>query len=389
VLRLVVALFAVQAGFHAFTASLPLALADAGVPDPLIGVVVGIAAVVQVPAALLAGGLVDRFGGVRVFVVGGLTYLVACAIVLLPGVDPEGPLLPFAIVRAAQGIGIAAVLPAGLSLVPRLAPREREGFALSIAGSANNLTLVVIPPVSLLILAATSLDGVAAAAGVVVAAGLLLVVARPFGLRPMDAARSTTRRFRPAFRRSWSGPLAIVLLFVAHWGLVLAYLPQRADAAGAQVGLLFVADGLAIMLSRIPTGWLADRMPARTLVLAGLALTGVGVALLVLPPTTILLVVIGTCTGAGGGLVLTPVLVELSRRSDDADRGSAFSLLSAALAAALGLGSLGAAPLLAVAGFEVAAAVSLAGIGAAAVVALADRRLALPAPSRIAPPVVR
>lgn len=388
-LRLVISLFAVQAGFHAFTASLPLALADAGVPDPLIGVVVGIAAVVQIPAALVAGGLVDRFGGVRVFVVGGLTYLVACAVVLLPAVDPEGPLLPFAIVRAAQGIGIAAVLPAGLSLVPRLAPREREGFALAIAGSANNLTLVVVPPVSLLILAATSLDGVAAVASVVVAVGLLLVVARPLRLRPMDAARPTTRRFRPAFRRSWSGPLTIVLLFVAHWGLVLAYLPQRADAAGAQVGLLFVADGLAIMLSRIPTGWLADRMPARTLVLAGLALTGVGVALLVLPPTTLLLVVIGICTGAGGGLVLTPVLVELSRRSDDADRGSAFSLLSASLAAALGLGSLGAAPLLAVAGFEAAAVVSLAGIGAAAVVALADRRLALPAPSRIAPPVVR
>lgn len=386
-LRLVVSLFAVQAGFHAFTASLPLALADAGVPDPLIGVVVGIAALVQIPAALVAGGLVDHHGGLRVFVAGGLTYLVACAVMLLPVVDPAGPLLPFVLVRIAQGIGIAAVLPAGLSLVPRLAPRDREGVALAVAGSANNLTLVVVPPVSIAILAATSLRGVAAVASVVVVAGLALVLARPLALRASGPARPGSRGLRPAWRRSWAGPLAIVVLFVAHFGLILAYLPQRADAAGANVGVLFIADGLAIMASRIPTGWLADRMPARTLVLAGLALTAAGVILLLLPPTTLLLAVIGICIGAGGGLVLTPVLVELSRRSDDSDRGSAFALLSSALAAALALGSLGAAPLIATVGFGVTVVVALAGVLAAAVVTLLDRRLALPAPARSAPPV--
>ena len=63
VLRLALALFALQAGFHGFTASLPVALSRAGVPDPQIGLIVGVAALVQVPAAFLAGVIVDRLGG--------------------------------------------------------------------------------------------------------------------------------------------------------------------------------------------------------------------------------------------------------------------------------------------------------------------------------------
>jgi len=33
---------------------------------------------------------------------------------------------------------------------------------------------------------------------------------------------------------AWLAPLAIVVLFVLHWGVLVAYLPQRAEAAGAE-----------------------------------------------------------------------------------------------------------------------------------------------------------
>ena len=78
VLRLALALFAVQAGSHGFTASLPVALARAGVPDPQIGLIVGTAALVQIPAAFVAGVVVDRIGGVRALTWGGVAYLRLC-----------------------------------------------------------------------------------------------------------------------------------------------------------------------------------------------------------------------------------------------------------------------------------------------------------------------
>ena len=190
-------------------------------------------------------------------------------------------------------------------------------------GSAHNLTLVVIPPISLAVLAATSLHGVAAMAVAFVLAGSRdrphraapfpadrRIERRPDG--PTDVAR---RRLGFAFRRAWAPLIAIDLLYIVHWGVIVAFLPQRAEAAGADIGLFFVADGIAILLSRVPSGWLADRIRPIFLILAGLAATGGAVVLLTLPPTTPLLIVAGALTGAGGGLVITPILVELSRRS--------------------------------------------------------------------------
>ena len=77
------------------------------------------------------------------------------------------------------------------------------------------------------------------------------------------------RRFGITFRREWTSPLAIVVTYVAHWGAVTAYLPVRAEEAGADIGLYFAADGIAIFLMRLPTGWLVDRVSSRTLIVTG------------------------------------------------------------------------------------------------------------------------
>ena len=381
--RLAVALFAVQAGFHAFTASLPIALARAGVPDPQIGLIVGTSALVQIPAAFVAGIVVDRVGGLRAFTAGGVAYLIGCAILLLPGVEPGGPSAPFIAARVFQGIGIAATLPAALSLVPRLVAMDRRGFGLAFVGSAHNLTLVVLPPLSLAVLAMTSLHGVAVMAVAFVLTGLAIVHVVPFHFRPTGESSAdpygptgvARRRLGFAFRRAWAPLIAIDLLYIAHWGVIVAFLPQRAEAAGANIGLFFVADGIAILLSRVPSGWLADRIRPVLLTVSGLAATGVAVLVLTLPPTTPLLIVAGILTGVGGGLVITPLLVEVSRRSRDADRGSAFSLFSAANASALAIGSIGGAIVLDAYGFEAAMLATLAGVVGAAVIAILDEGL--------------
>jgi MFS family permease len=137
ILRLSVALFLVQAGFHAFTASLPLALSRAGAPDASIGLVMGSAALVQIPAALVGGRLVDAFGGGRLFAAGGVAYLLASGVLLLPGVDVAGSLLPFVAARLLQGVGIGLALPAALSMVPRLVPPARLSSSLAYVGAAR------------------------------------------------------------------------------------------------------------------------------------------------------------------------------------------------------------------------------------------------------------
>lgn len=380
--RLALSVFAIQAGFHGFTASLPVALARAGVSNGEIGLIVGIAALVQVPAAFVAGAVVDRIGGLRVLALGGAAYLIGCVILLLPGVEPGGPSLPFVAARLFQGIGIAGNLPAAMSLVPRLTSARRRGVGLAFIGSAHNLTMVAMPPVSIAILAATSLHGVALTMTAVVAVGLALVVLVPFRFREPEAVaehpsvqHAARRHLGLAMRRSWIPLLLMVVLYIIHWGVITAYLPQRAEAAGADIGLFFAADGIAVLASRVPTGWLADHVRSAYLMVAGLTLNAISVLALTLPPSTPLLVVAGLLGGVGGGLVMTPILLELAKRSTDEDRGSAFSLFSASLALALVVGSIGGAPIVQALGFEAALYLGLAGIIGAAVIAVSDGAL--------------
>ncbi len=398
-LRVAVALFALQSGFHGFTASLPVALARAGVPDAEIGLIVGLAALVQVPAAFVGGALVDRFGGLRLLAAGAVAYLLGAGVLVLPGVDAAADRLPFVVARISQGIGVAMTLPAALSLVPRLVATDRQGFGLAFMGSAHNLTLIVMPPVSLLVLGeGSSLDRVAIVVAGIVVVGVIVLFAAPIRARtdPVgpaevvspagggaladvgDSLAVASRRFGFAFRRAWTPLLLITLLYVAHWGVVTSYLPQRAELGGADIGLFFVADGIAVLALRIPSGWLADRIQPRWLVLTGLLLTAIAIGLLVLPVATPVLVVAGVLTGGGAGLVLTPLLVEISRRSTDADRGSGFAMISAALAGALVLGSIGVAPIIASAGFEATILATIVGLVLAGIVALADPGLATP-----------
>jgi len=376
-LRLSLALFLVQAGFHGFTVSIPLALSRAGRLDAEIGAIVGLAPLVQIPAALVAGALVDRFGGLRLFVVGGLAYLGGTLVLLLPGLDPSASSVPFVIARLLQGIGFGMTLPAAFSVIPRLVPAARRGVALATAGASHNLTLIVLPPLSIVVLDRYGLEGVCILVASLVALSLLVALARP--VRPLPATDGdlgqARRKFGFAYRRSWVAPLAIVILFTVHWGVITAYLPQRTDAAGADIGLFFAADGIFVLLARFPSGWLSDRVPGVWQVLAGLALTAFGVLLVLLPFTTPLLIAAGALTGAGAALIVVPILLALSERSSDADRGSAFALFSASFAAAIALGSIGTAPLIDLLGFEVLLVATVAALILAAVVALADRGL--------------
>jgi MFS family permease len=378
ILRLSVAIFLVQSGFHAYTAALPLAFARAGVADATIGLIMGVAAVVQIPAAIGGGRLVDAFGGTRLFTLGGIAYLLATLLLLVPGVEVDGDLAPFVAVRILQGAGIAFVLPAALSLVPRLVDATRVANGLSVVGAAQNLTLVLAPPISIAILASASLDGVATAVVVVLVVGIVLGQRLP--LRPVRPAASTleaaTRRFGITYRRTWTVPLLITVTYVAHWGAVTAYLPIRAEEAGADIGLYFAADGIAIFLMRVPTGWLVDRVTSRLLILVGTGMTAVAIGMLLLPLTTPLLIVSGLIGGAGGGIVLTPITVELSRRSSDTDRGSAFSLLSGGLAVAMTLGSIGGAPVVAVLGLSAALAMGIVLILVSMALTISDPSLA-------------
>jgi MFS family permease len=374
VLRLAAALALAQVGFHAFIASLPLALLAAGRSNPEIGAIMGIAAVIPIGAALVAGGLIDRYGARVVFLAGAGAYLAAGVLLTTGVVAPDGPIPLLVFARVLQGIGLAFVMPAALSLVPLLVSQERLGLALGLVGTGANISLALSPPVSLLILDAASIRAVALVAGLSIAMSLVLIW--PMRTRRAQEERLSQSRlsaFRPSWRDAWTAPLLVSFLFVAHWGVVTGYLPQRAETSGADVGLFFTADALGVLLLRAPAGWLAGRVGPRPLIFIGLLITLAALVLLIPRATTPMLIIAGLGTGGGAAFILPPITLELSNRSADADRGSAFALFNVAFSSGVAAGSIGLAPFISSLGFEAAIGLGIAACATAILVHLLDR----------------
>ena len=138
----------------------------------------------------------------------------------------------------------------------------------------------------------------------------------------------------------------MTVLIIVNWGVITGYLPQRAEAAGADVGLFFTMDALALIALRIPSGWLAGRIGPLPMLLAGTLHHG--------------RVDLRCCCcrrprpgahrqrpghGRRVSALVFPVLnLEINERSEPANRGSAFGLYSVAFGAGVAIGSLGLAP---------------------------------------------
>ncbi len=362
-LALVVTMLFSALSLNLFNGSLPVYLAREGFSVGSVGLLVGVAFTPQLIATPFVGPLVDRYGARLAIRIGSGLQLVAAALFLTGSAA-----VAIGTARVLQGLGFALVLPAAYSVVPASVPPRFRGAALGVLGAFPNVALAIGPPIGIRLLqqSPTALFLAAVAAAAVGWLGSWLLG----GARP----RATRKRFF-TYQHRWTPLFAVTFLSVAYFGVVIAYLPLHVPPAQVPaVGWFFSADALGVLAFRIPAGLLTDRYGARWLLLAGIGVTVVAVLLLLLPPSALLLVVAGIGTGAGAALLLPPILVELAKRSDESNRGTAMALYTTSFAAAIGVGSLAAAPVVDHLGFDTALLLSALACLLAVPLALAATR---------------
>jgi MFS family permease len=171
---------------------------------------------------------------------------------------------------------------------------------------------------------------------------------------------------------AWLMPLLVSLLSVVQWGVITAFLPLAASAAGASPSLLFTVDAVVVLVSRIPAGWIADRYGPLRLAVVGVIAMTLSPCVLLLPLNDAVLVVAGALNGLGAGLTLPPMLSQLSQRADEARRGTALSYFSVAFALGIILGSGGGGLLFPWLGFHGLLVLGAAACALGLVVLLAD-----------------
>jgi MFS family permease len=327
--RLGASSFLAQSAFTIYGATLPLYFAALGFEPWLIGLLIGAAGIAQLFGALAVGPGIDRFGP-RVVLLGGA----ACHVVASLGYAAFTAVPMLSVLRLVQGLGQAAAVPATYAFVPLLARRAGETTAFATLGIAGSLALAVWPPLGLGLLQNSGPPALfLTAAMIAVVAGLVLT--------SVPAPTASQRPLGLAFRRAWSMPLLVTVLSFAQWGVIQAFVPLAASETGSNPALLFTADAICVLAARIPAGWLADRYGLRRLALIGVATMTLSPSVLLLPLSDTVLIVAGLLNGTGAALTLPPLLAELSRRSDEATRGTSLAFFSVASAVGLIVGASG------------------------------------------------
>ncbi len=191
------------------------------------------------------------------------------------------------------GAGIAAFGPTMMALVARIAPATHLGRAYGWYTTALFGAMSLGPVLGGYMAGAFGFDAVFITIAVVLACdlgGLLLLLPGRAGRDGVSLERVAIRAtLKALFRnRAIIGCWLVTLGACFGLGMFMSFIPLHARAQGldaGQIGLVFLAQGMANGLARIPCGYLSDKVERRsTLVLIGMlgfavSLTGIGASL--------------------------------------------------------------------------------------------------------------
>jgi MFS family permease len=239
---------------------------------------IGLAAVLQP----FAGAWSDRVGRFPVMTAGAVIALAGLAMLLGPGTALPGTVLALSGVGIAQA-GYQALLPDHVET----GWRGRGGgmkSAFDVAGAFIGFVVLAA------LLGAGQIQAAVAALAAVLIAGFivsrLLLPSRPAAPAEKGSKRILSldlRAHRPLVRLVVSRFLFLLGIYVVG-RFLLIFAAERlglgADAAAEQAGSALALLALITVLASLPSGWLADRLGRRPLMLTGGLLAACGMAFL-------------------------------------------------------------------------------------------------------------
>ena len=266
-------------GATAIVPMLPVYIRRLGGSDALAGVVMASFFAAGLLSQYPMGRLADRIGRRPVLVAGLLIYGVASIAFLLPIGAPVAIAL-----RSMQGVGAGAATVAALALVSGAVPLERRGrsFAALYAGEFGGMAIGPL---------VGSVVGVRDMGAMFLVAGLLAFAASILALRLSEPGADAERRrertredgsMAPLLRVRIGRPAAGALICAGALGLASGVydicwtlLLLARGASGLEIGISWTLFAVPFVAATKPSGWLADHMDRRALVIGGIGFSTV------------------------------------------------------------------------------------------------------------------
>ncbi len=305
-----------------------------------VGLIVGLYSIINTPANIFLGRLVDKLG-YRLPLIAGLIGDAAsmCLYTLcrLP--------VHLALVRVLHGLTGGVVGPATMSAVAYHGGAERRGRAMAFYGMAMAAATLVGYGLSGVVAARAGYRAVFWLGGALLAAGAALGFSLPGG-REQPSGKTSAGGWRRAAallkRPGLVGPYAAIFAQYFSFGGVVTLLPIYIRGLGMeafQVGMLLAAFAVMFIVLQLPSGHFCDRLGRSWLTVTGLVL---GIAALVVLPvmkTLPWLFVAMGLYGAAYGMIFPAVSAQVADRTAPGERGLATGVFHGLLTAGVAVGA--------------------------------------------------
>jgi MFS family permease len=328
------------ASFSAFFL-LPLYILEHGGKQGEIGMVMGVFALASAASRPWVAEMIDRIGRKRSYTLGSILMVVSPFLYL--GIhDPLGSAyLPFLLLRALHGIGLAICFTAVFTFMADILPQDRLNEGIGMFGISGLVGIAIGPVLAEITLEYFGFFGLFLIAGIL--ASVSLLIHQP--LKESTTARS--RESDPAtffgmFKREKFIVVGLIsMLFgfgLAGSGGFVAPLAEERNLGFISVYFLCYSGG-AIAI-RFVNGWLSARYGENRILPLSIILYMTGLFLLPFTYNLSMLCAAGILSGIGHGL-LFPLLNTMAVRDEQASiRGKATGIFTGGIDTGIFAGSL-------------------------------------------------
>ena len=327
------------ASFSAFFL-LPLYILEHGGNQGDIGVVMGVFALASAASRPWVAEMIDRIGRKRSYTLGSIIMAVSPFLYL--GIhDPLGSAyLPFLLLRALHGVGLAICFTAAFTFMADILPQDRLNEGIGMFGISGLIGIAIGPVVAETTLKHFGFFGLFLTAGAL--AMVALFVHQPLQESNQDRSETIKTTFCGLFKREKFivvGLLSLLFGFgLAGTGGFVAPLAEERSLGFISV-YFFCYSGGAIAV-RLIGGWLADRLGENRILPYSILLYMAGLFLLPFTYNQATLCAAGILSGIGHGL-LFPLLNTMAVHDEPAAvRGKATGIFTGGIDTGIFAGSL-------------------------------------------------
>jgi MFS family permease len=313
----------------------PFRILDLGGSKAVAGLFLGLLTYASALSAPVTGALADRIGKrhmllVTSFAIAGFSLAYAAS---------RNYWLPLVLVFF-HGLFWSGLLSASAAYMTEVIPETRRAEGIGFWGMATMLATAVAPGAGLWMY---HHGWVWLCLGTAVLNLTMAAIAWRLPADTTVAARLSRDRFIGKGLVEWRVVAVAISLFLCSFGYggIMSFIAVRSDEIGiAPRSIYFTAFALTVLVTRLVSGRLADRVGHRRFLLPCLALVTVGLVLTAAARTRLQLVIAAAVFGLGFGNQYPAFVSHVVKFVDPARRGAAFGGMLAAFDTGVGTGSI-------------------------------------------------